>query len=113
MKYTDFDNMLGEIGLPRTYYAWPEDDPANPVPPLPYIVWYLPDTSNFSADDRVYQIITSLNVELYTATKDFETELRVETVLDAWNMVWDKTESYIDSEHMYEVLYTMEVIIDG
>lgn len=113
MKYTELDDMIGQTGLPRTYYSWPEDDPANPVPELPYIVWYLPGTSNFAADDSVYQLITTLNVELYTATKNFDTELLVESVLDSWNMVWDKTESYIESEHMYEVLYTMEVVINA
>jgi hypothetical protein len=28
-------------------------------------------------------------------------------------MVWDKVETYLDDEHMYEVLYTMEIIING
>lgn len=113
MKYTDFNQMLQASGLPVTYYSWPEDDPRNPVPDPPYLVWYLPESDNFAADDKVYNVILQLNVELYTDFKDFETELGLEQIFDAWELVWDKTESYLDDEHMFEVLYTMEVLIDG
>ena len=113
MLIADINTMLGQTGLPKTYYSWPEDDPAHPVPPLPYIVWYFPNTDNFAADDRVYSHIEALNIELYTRTKDFETEAAVEAVLAAHDIVWERQESWIESEKMYEVLYTTEVIING
>lgn len=113
MLIADINTMLGQTGLPKTYYSWPEDDPAHPVPPLPYIVWYFPNTDNFAADDRVYSHIEALNIELYTRTKDFATEAAVEAVLAAHGIVWNRQESWIESEKMYEVLYTTEVIING
>lgn len=113
MLIAEINTMLGQTGLPKTYYSWPEDDPAHPVPPLPYIVWYFPNTDNFAADDRVYSHIETLNIELYTRTKDFETEAAVEAVLAAHGIVWERQESWIESEKMYEVLYTTEVIING
>lgn len=113
MLIAEINTMLGQTGLPKTYYSWPEDDPAHPVPPLPYIVWYFPNTDNFAADDRVYSHIEALNIELYTRTKDFETEAAVEAVLAAHGIVWNRQESWIESEKMYEVLYTTEVIING
>lgn len=113
MLIAEINTMLGQTGLPKTYYSWPEDDPAHPVPPLPYIVWYFPYTDNFAADDRVYSHIEALNIELYTRTKDFETEAAVEAVLAAHGIVWNRQESWIESEKMYEVLYTTEVIING
>jgi len=113
MLIAEINTMLGQTGLPKTYYSWPEDDPAHPVPPLPYIVWYFPNTDNFAADDRVYSHIEALNIELYTRTKDFETEAAVEAVLAAHDIVWNRQESWIESEKMYEVLYTTEVIING
>lgn len=113
MKYSEIHEKLKSIGLPLTYYSFPENDPKHPVPPLPYLIWYLPASENFSADDRVYQQILTLNVELYTETKSFAWEIEVENVLDDNDLVWDKTETYIESEHMYQVLYTMEVFIDG
>lgn len=113
MLIADINTMLGQTGLPKTYYSWPEDDPAHPVPPLPYIVWYFPNTDNFAADDRVYSHIEALNIELYTRTKDFAKEAAVEAVLAAHGIVWNRQESWIESEKMYEVLYTTEVIING
>ena len=90
MLIAEINTMLGQTGLPKTYYSWPEDDPAHPVPPLPYIVWYFPNTDNFAADDRVYSHIEALNIELYTRTKDFETEAAVEAVLAAHGIVWNR-----------------------
>lgn len=113
MQITEIKTILEGIGLPVTYYSWPEDDPLHPVPQLPYIVWYLPGSENFGADDRVYQQIQTLNVELYTETKSFAWEIEVENVLDDNNLFWDKVETYINSEHMYQVLYTMEVIVNA
>lgn len=109
MLITDIKTMLAETDLPATYYSWPEKQ----APQLPYLVWYLPSSDNFAADDKVYKHIETLNVELYTEAKDFATEQAVEAVLDAYGMVWERQESFIDEEHMYEVLYIMEVIIDA
>ena len=109
MLITDIKNMLAQTRLSATYYSWPEKQ----APQLPYLVWYLPSSDNFAADDKVYKHIETLHVELYTETKDFATEQAVEAVLDANGMVWERQESYIDEEHMYEVPYIMEVTIDA
>lgn len=109
MLITDIKTMLAQTKLPATYYSWPEKQ----APQLPYLVWYLPSSDNFAADDKVYKHIETLHVELYTEAKDFATEQAVEAVLDANGMVWERQESYIDTEHMYEVLYIMEVTIDA
>lgn len=109
MLITDIKTMLAETGLPATYYQWPEKQ----APKLPYLVWYFPASDNFAADDQVYKHIEQLNVELYTETKDFAKEAVVESVLASHNMVWERQESYIESEHMYQVLYSMEVVING
>lgn len=108
MKLTEIKTMLGQTGLPNTYYSYPIGE----VPALPYIVWYLPYSDNVAADDKVYKKIESLNIELYTKTKNFAKEKAVEDVLDTWQMVWEKTESYLDDEKMYEVLYEMQIIVD-
>lgn len=109
MLITDIKTMLGQTGLNATYYQWPEKQ----APKLPCLVWYLPNSDNFAADDKVYKHIETLNVELYTETKDFATEKAVEDILESWNMVWERSESYIENEHMYEVLYQMEVTIEN
>lgn len=109
MTFQEIAEMIEDIGLPFTYCSYPEKE----APPLPYIVYYYPGTQNIPADDSVYVISQTLNIELYTRNKDFELEEAVETVLKANNIVWDKTETYIDTEHMFEVLYEMEVFINA
>ena len=112
MRISEIKNMIEAAQLPATYLFWPEDDPEG-VPALPYIVWHLPNSNNFNADDKVYRRIDVLHIELYTATKDFNTEFVLEAILDNAGMVWEKQETYLNTEHMFDIEYTMEVIIDG
>lgn len=108
MQISDIKDILAETELPVTYYQWP----INQAPAPPYLVWYFPGSDNFAADDKVYKRIYTLNVELYTQVKNFLTEMDVEAVFDKYSLVWDKVEAYINDEKMYQVLYTMEVVID-
>ena len=109
MRIEEIKTLIKSIGLETTYYQWPEKK----VPPLPYVVWYFPRSVNFAADDQVYKQIEELNIELYTAEKNFTAEAVVENVLDGAGFVWDKSETYLKNEDMYEVLYEMEVTING
>ena len=40
-------------------------------------------------------------------------ERRIESVLDSYEMFYHKQELFIDSEHLYEVMYEMEVVVMG
>ena len=102
------DAMLETTGLPFVYHHWAE----NSAPPLPFLVYYFPQRQDFYADNGNYQKIAILDVELYTDTKDFTAEQRVEDVLAAHDISYTKTETYIDSEQMYEVLYEMEILAE-
>ena len=59
-------------------------------------------------DGKVFFRITEVHIELYTDEKNPEVEALVETVLDAHGIFYDKTEVWIDSEKLYEVLYSFE-----
>lgn len=105
MTQEEIEKMLDQIQVPYRYFLFEEREAVEP----PFIVWYLPDSNNFSADGRVYFRIDKMNLELYTDQKDFELEKRVEQVLSGVGLYWNKTESFLDEELMYEVLYEMEV----
>lgn len=107
MTYKEISDMLEGIKLPVTYYEWPE----NQAPDPPYLCFYYPGDNDFKADDSNYQRIRTLVVELYTDEKDIELEEAVESALSG--MVYDREEVYIDSERLFEVSYTMEVVING
>lgn len=107
MTYQEVNTMLKTVGIPVTYYEWPVGQA--PVPP--YICFYFPGSDDFIADDQNYVKIRDLTVELYTDAKDFDLEDKVEEILAG--MAYEKDETYIDSERMFEVAYTTEVIING
>ena len=77
-------------------------------PPLPFVVYLYPGTHNFSADGVVYFPVNEVNIELYTAKKDPETEKKLECLLKEAGIFYEKSEVWIASEHLYEVLYRFE-----
>lgn len=109
MTYKQIYTMINSIGLSCAYYAFPEGSGTNP----PFIIFYYPYSDDFVADNSNFQTITQLNVELYTDAKDFTKEASVEAVLTAAGLVFRKEEQWLETERMFEVLYTMEVIING
>ncbi|QNM06570.1 hypothetical protein [Qiania dongpingensis] len=97
--------MVKEAGYPVAYDHFEEGQSPDP----PFIVYRYPETHDFAADGVVYHRINKLDIELYTDKKDLEAEKKVETVLKQHGIFYEKTESYLASEKMYEVLYEMEV----
>ena len=108
MTYTEIDTMIGEVGLSYAYYQFPETGQQPP-----FICWMLDGIDDLYADNSNYQRIAVLAIELYTDEKDFEKEAAVEGVLASHGMSYGMAEQYIDSEHMHETVYTMEVVING
>lgn len=100
--------MVKSVGLPAAYHHFEEGKSPDP----PFLVYLYPGTNNFSADGTVYQGVNQLDIELYTDIKDLEAEKRVEAVLKEHGFFYEKTETYLKSEKMYEVLYETEVLIN-
>lgn len=100
--------MVKSTGFPTTYHHFDEGQ----EPEKPYIVYLYPGTNNFAADGIVYQAINELDIELYTEKKDIEAEKKVEAVLKEHGFFYEKTETYLTSEKMFEVLYEMEALIN-
>ena len=100
----DLMQLMEEIGLPFAYDHFAEGESPDP----PFITFLLPGSDNFAADGKVYLKIDEVHIELYTDEKNPETEALVEDVLDAHEIFYDKTEVWIESEKLYEVLYAFE-----
>ena len=96
--------MLEEIGLPFAYHHFAEGESPEP----PFVCYLLPGSNNFSADGKVYYKINEVHIELYTDWKDLAVEQGVEAVLDGHGVFYNKSEVWIESEKLYEVLYTFE-----
>lgn len=97
--------ILGETQIPFAYDHFAEGESPDP----PFLCYLLPGSNNFSADGRVYYKIGRVNLELYTDRKDPEVEQKLEDALDAASIFYNKTEVWIDSEKLYEVLYQFEM----
>ena len=101
----DLVKLLEETGIPFAYDHFAEGESPDP----PFICYLLPQSDNFSADGRVYLKVSSVNIELYTDSKDLSVEQKLEAVMDAYSIFYDKTEVWIESEKLYEVLYSFEM----
>lgn len=108
MTFEQIATMIGQIGLPYTYYHFPETE----VPAPPFIVFWYPGINDDPADNINFGKIVELNIELYTDNKDFTHEAAVEDALTAAGLSYVKSETYIDSERLYEVLYETEISLN-
>ncbi len=98
-------NMLKTIGLPLAYDHFAEGEGPDP----PFMVYLYPSADNFAADGRPYFKQDVLHIEVYTDKKDISLEERVEAVLERNGLFYAKSETWIPSEKLYEVLYETEV----
>ena len=97
--------IIKAMGIPFAYDHFAEGETVNP----PFICYLLPDSDNFAADGKVYFKANEVHIELYTDTKDLSVEQQVETVLDEHGIFYDRSEVWIESEKLYEVLYSFEM----
>lgn len=97
--------LLTAFGLPYAYDHFAEGESPNP----PFVCYLLPGSDNFSADGRVYFKINEVRMELYTDYKDLVLEKKLEDMLDAHGIFYGKSETWIESEKLYEVLYSFEM----
>jgi hypothetical protein len=107
MTYQEIAAMIESMGFPFVYNSFPN----NEAPQLPYIVFNYPDRNDFGADNINYSKISILNLELYTASKDFDLEKRVEAVLEQNGFFYEKSEAYIRKENTYQVSYVMQFTV--
>lgn len=108
MTYEEINTMLVSTGLPVSYFKFPD----KVVPEPPFIVFNYPNTITEAADNTNYCTIVTLSVQLYTDNKDIATEKKVEAALNLHNFVYNKTESYIFTDDMYEVSYEGDIVIN-
>jgi hypothetical protein len=76
----------------------------------PYIAYMSVYSSNLKADNRVYQKVDNLQIELYTAKKDLIAEKKLEDLLDQNEIAYESTETWIDSEKLFQKIYEVRLI---
>ena len=107
MTYKEVATMINSIGIPYAYYQFPDGT----AQACPFICFFFSDSNDLAAENTNYKKIRTLNIELYTDNKDFTLEETVETVLNSNGLVYDRSESYLDSERMFMVVYTTDILV--
>lgn len=105
----DLNNILLSTGLPVAYSHFVESD-NEPLPAPPFITYLVTYSSNFAADNLVYQQMRNIQIELYTDQKDFDVERKVEEALDQAEVVYQSTEAFIESELLYQKIYEVRLL---
>lgn len=99
-----YDGLL-ETGYPVAYREFKSAQEP------PFICYYFVDDDDLKADNKNYHPIGNYNIEFYTdKIKDTTGEAAIEAELETLELVWTKSETYIESEDMYEVLYQVQLI---
>lgn len=107
MTLTEVGTMISSINLPYRYSHFSE------TPTPPYVVYYYPSENDVMADNSNYANRRQLFIELYTRTKDFDTESAVESVLKSAGLSWYKSTDFLNDEKLFQTTYETEVIING
>ena len=110
MTYEEIKNLLsslaGLLNCPFAYYQF--EDETSP----PFLVFNFPESDDFFADNVNYQGITALDIYYCSDEKDFAAEMAIEAFLKNNEIAYTKTESHIDTDAMWQILYATEVIIN-
>lgn len=109
MTLVEVNEMVESIGLPYAYYQFEEGTGQDP----PFICFFYGPSDDLYADDENYQDIRQLNIELYTAYKDFALEKTIEDILKLNGLSFYREENFIESEKIWQIAYEMEVVING
>lgn len=107
MTYAEVESMIASADIPTAYYQFPDGTEQR----TPFICFFYPDSRDVYADNSNYQKIEHLVIELYTDNKDFAAEAAVEAALRDHGLTWTRSEAWLGSERMQEVIYETDVVI--
>lgn len=103
MTLAELKKLLDATGYPVAYSHFKS---AVAVPFITYQVTY---SSNMMADNVVLKKIQNVDIELYTNKKDLQAESNLEMILDANEIPYDTTETYIESEQLFQKIYEVRL----
>ena len=67
------------------------------------------DPENQIVMDEVYEEIDNIQIELYTNKKDLVSEKKVKDVLNKYQLPYETTESFIETEKLFQKIYEVSL----
>lgn len=101
MTLKDFYQLVKVLGYPLAYHHFEEGRLIQP----PFLLYWVTGSENKGADNMAYHKQVSLLLEVYTKAKNLELEGQVENLLDNHHIYFDKVETYLSTEKLYQVTY--------
>ncbi|MGG2934859.1 hypothetical protein ABEO66_12145 [Bacillus pacificus] len=100
MTIIELMNILKATGYPVAYSHFAKS--TNP----PFICFLVDSSPNMAADNKVYQKINDINIELYTTKKDLKAEEALESILDTHEIPYSSgPDVFIQSEKVFQKIY--------
>ena len=109
MNQPELYSALKSLGLPVAYSAFVET-PTNPLPKPPFITYQFAYSGDMMADNLNYVEISNFQVELYTKIKDMATEKILQDKFKELELPYNKTETTLESENLYQIVYEIQLI---
>ena len=103
MTRDDLYQALESIGLPVAYRAFKPRK-------TPFLVYLFTYKSDLMAENQNYVDIDNFQIELYTENKDPATEKLVESKLRELGLPYTKTEAFVQSEGLFQLIYDIQLI---
>lgn len=104
MDYKDIINEMRVLGFPCTYGEFKEEQTP------PYTVILFSQSNDFMADNHNYKDIGNYQLELYHNIKHPPSETLIEDKLKELRIPYFKSETPIEREKMYQVVYEIQLI---
>ena len=110
MTYEQINGMIAEIATELkcdyAYSAFKEGKHNR------FLIFYYDDSDDLFADNENYQSIENLVIEFYSPNKEIKSERKIQQILKAHEIAYDKATAYISDEHINMTTYTTEVLIN-
>lgn len=104
MTLEEIYQALKSIGLSVVYREF--TTPPDP----PYLIYLFSYSSDLMADGQNYLEIDNYQIELYTKNKDPATESLVQNKLKELGLPYSKTETFLQSEGLFQLVYDIQLI---
>jgi hypothetical protein len=104
--------LLSSTGIATCYQSWKASGitETTELPALPWICYLFVDNDGTeAADNKVHQKVNNYLVELYTNKKDIASEELLEDALDSASIFYNKAETYIEDQALFEVAYSIQI----
>ena len=109
MTLQELYTALKAIGYPVAYSHF-LDTQQSPAPAPPFITYREAYSSDVMADNLNYVGVSNIQIELYTDRKDPAAEAAVQNKLKELGLPYSKTETYIEDERLFQVIYEIQLI---